>query len=105
MTPSPYIARGWWVGGVTFHLKVVWPCEAVWPFGRMGPSGHVGPFGHVGQSGQVEPSGLVGLFGSVPTLKGWFGCLATYVGNGLSKLHGRFLVLIGSMNQCRFPVV
>ena len=77
----------------------------------MGPVGHVGPSGcvgwsvHVGQSGRVELSGLVRMFGSIPMLKGWFGYLAAYVGNGLSRLHGRFPVLIGSLNQCRFPIV
>ena len=85
-----------------FHLRVVWPCGTGW---SCGPFGLVGPSDHVGQSGQVEPSSLVGLFGSIPTLKGWFVYLATYVGNRLSRLHGRFLVLIGSLNQCRFPVV
>ena len=84
------------------------PCDYVstsGPFGLVGSSGHVGPFGHVEQSGRVEPSGLVGLFGFVPTLKGWFGCLIACIGNSLSRLHGRFPVLIGSLNQCRFPVV
>ena len=74
-------------------------------FGRVGPVGHVGSSGHVEQFGRVEPSSLVGLFCLVPTLKGWFGCLAAYVGNGLSRLHGRFPVLIDSLNQCKLPVV
>ena len=71
----------------------------------MGQSDRVGPFGHVGQSGRVEPSDLIGMFGSIPTLKGWFGCLTACVGNDLSRLHGSFPVLTGSLNQCRFPVV
>ena len=75
------------------------PFDHVGLCGCVGPFGHVGPFDHVGQSGRVESSGLVGLFGSVPMLKRWFGCLAACVGNGLSRLHGRFLVLIGSLNQ------
>ena len=73
--------------------------------GRVGPSGRVGPFGHVRQYGRVEPSSLIRLFGSVPTLKGWFSFLAACVRNGLSRLHGRFLVLIDSSNQCKFLVV
>ena len=81
------------------------PVSRVGQSGRVGPSSRVGPFGHVGKFGRVESSGLVRPFGSVPTLKGWFGCLTAYVGNGLSRLHGRFPVLFGSLNQCRFPVV
>ena len=69
------------------------------PINRVGSSSRVGPFGHIGQSGRVESSSLVRLFGSVPTLNGWFGCLAACVGKSLSRLHGRFLVLIGSLNQ------
>ena len=65
------------------------PVRCVGPVRHVGLSGHVGPSSHVGQSDRVEPSGLVRLFGSVPTLKGWFGFLATCVGNGLSRLHGR----------------
>ena len=45
------------------------PFGSVGPVGRVRPSGHVGPSGHIGQSGRVEPSSLVGLFGSVLTLK------------------------------------
>ena len=75
------------------------------PYGLVGPSGRVRPSNHVQQSGQVESSALVGLFGSVSMLKGWFGYLTACVGNGLSKLHGRFPILIGSLNQCSFPVV
>ena len=71
----------------------------------MGPSGHVRQSGRVEPSGLIESSGLVGLFGSVLTLKGWFGCLTVCVGNDLSRLHGCFPVLIGSLNQCKFPVV
>ena len=63
-----------------------------------GPYGHVGPSSHVGQSSLVESSGLVGMFGSVPKLKGWFGCLVACVGNCLSRFHGRFPILIGSLN-------
>ena len=61
------------------------------PSGRVGPSSHVGSFVRVGQFGLVGPFCHVELFGLVPTLKGWFGYLATCVGNCLSRLHGRFL--------------
>ena len=87
------------------------PIGRVGLVGRVGPSAHVGPSacvgpsGHVGQYGQVDSYGFVGLFGLIPMLKGWFGCLAACVRNGLSRLHGRFFVLIGSLNQCRFPIV
>ena len=64
--------------------------DRVGPVSRVGLSGRVGPYGHVEQFDQVEPSGLIGLFGSVPTLKGWFGYLTACVGNDLSRLHGRF---------------
>ena len=77
----------------------------VGPVGRMGPSSRVGLSGHVGQFGRVESSGLVGLFGPVLTLKGWFGFLAACVRNSLSRLHGRFPVLISSLNQYKFPFV
>ena len=101
------------------HLAVwlrgtFWPCGCVStskPFSRVGTIGRVGPFdrvgpsSHVGQFGRVELSSLVELFSSVPTLKGWFGYLAACVGSGLSRLHGRFPVLIGSLNQCKFLVV
>ena len=74
------------------------------PFSRVGQVGRVGPFGrvgssaHVGHCGRVEPSSLVWFFGLVPTLKGWFGYLASCVRNGLSRPHGCFHVLIGSLN-------
>ena len=85
----------------------VGPCGCVSTsgmFGSVGPVGRVGLFGRVGQFGLVESSDRVGLFSSVPTLKGWFGYLAACVGNYLSGLHGRFPVLIDSLNQCRFLV-
>ena len=90
------------------HVRL---CGCVELFGRVGPIGHVGlssrvgPSGHVGQFGRVEPFGLVRFVVLVSTLKGWFGCLATCAGNDLSIIHGRFPILIDSLNQCRFLVV
>ena len=81
------------------------PFSRVGPVGHVGLSGRVGPSGHAGHLGRVDPSSLVELFVLVSTLKGWFDCLATCVGNSLSRLHGRFPILIDSLNQCRFPVV
>ena len=83
----------------------VGPVSRVGPSGRVGPSSRVGPSGHVGQFDIVESSGLVGLYGSVPTLKGWFGYLAACVGNSLIRLRDHFHVLIDSLNQCKFPIV
>ena len=83
----------------------VGPCRSVGPFGLVGPIGRVGPSGHVGQSGRIGMSGLVRLFVLDPTLKGWFGYLVACVRTGLSRLHGRSLFLIGSLNHNRFPII
>ena len=109
--PFGYVASSGHVG--LFGCVKLCDCvSTLRSFGRVGPFssvelcgcvstsrlfGRVGLFGHVGQSDRVEPSSLVGLFGSVPMLKGWFGCLASCVGNSLSRLHGRFPVLIGTL--------